>query len=131
MGATALRDFTWLMRSADAGLLIGVLGIGRVLGGDRVEDEPRRGVSFGTRTISLGVQFSMSSLRGVAASDEDANGLIDDRRRSQICSGVRPGWAAQGVWRAGGRWWIWQGAGWFLLVLMLVELTMTAPVALG
>ena len=35
------------------------------------------------------------------------------------------------VWRAGGRWWIWQGAGWFLLVLMLVELTMTAPVALG
>ena len=35
------------------------------------------------------------------------------------------------VWRAGGRWWIWQGTGWFLLVLMLVELTMTAPVALG
>jgi hypothetical protein len=35
------------------------------------------------------------------------------------------------VWRAGGRWWIWQGAGWFLLVLMLVELTMTAPMALG
>lgn len=35
------------------------------------------------------------------------------------------------IWRAGGRWWIWQGAGWFLLMLMLVELTMTAPVALG
>lgn len=35
------------------------------------------------------------------------------------------------LWRAGGRWWIWQGAGWFLLVLMLVELTLTAPVALG
>jgi hypothetical protein len=34
------------------------------------------------------------------------------------------------VWRAGGRWWIWQGAGWFLLVLMLVVLTMTVPVAL-
>ena len=34
------------------------------------------------------------------------------------------------VWRARGRWWIWQGAGWFLLVLMLVVLTMTAPVAL-
>ena len=33
------------------------------------------------------------------------------------------------VWRARGRWWIWQGAGWFLLVLMLVVL-MTAPVAL-
>jgi hypothetical protein len=35
------------------------------------------------------------------------------------------------VWRAGGRWWIWQGAGWLLLVLMLVELTMTASVAIG
>jgi hypothetical protein len=34
------------------------------------------------------------------------------------------------VWRASGRWWIWQGAGWFLLALMLVVLTMTAPVAL-
>ena len=35
------------------------------------------------------------------------------------------------VWRAEGRWWIWQGAGWFLLALMLVVLTMTVPVALG
>ena len=34
------------------------------------------------------------------------------------------------VWRARGRWWIWQGVGWFLLVLMLVVLTMTVPVAL-
>ena len=34
------------------------------------------------------------------------------------------------VWRARGRWWIWQGAGWFLMVLMLVVLTMTVPVAL-
>jgi hypothetical protein len=89
--ATALRDFTWLMHSADVGLLIGVLGIGRVFGGERVEDELRGGVSIGARAISLGVQFSMSSLRGVAVSDEDADGLIDDRRRSQICPGVRPG----------------------------------------
>jgi hypothetical protein len=34
------------------------------------------------------------------------------------------------VWRAAGRWWIWQGAGWFLLVLMLAVLTMTVPMAL-
>jgi hypothetical protein len=34
------------------------------------------------------------------------------------------------VWRARGGWWIWQGAGWFLLVLMLVVLGMTAPMAL-
>jgi hypothetical protein len=34
------------------------------------------------------------------------------------------------VWRARGGWWIWQGAGWFLLVLMLVVLFMSAPIAL-
>ncbi len=34
------------------------------------------------------------------------------------------------VWRARGRWWIWQGAGWFMLLLMLVVLVMTVPIAL-
>jgi hypothetical protein len=34
------------------------------------------------------------------------------------------------VWRARGRWWIWQGAGWFMLLLMLVVLAMTAPTGL-
>jgi hypothetical protein len=34
------------------------------------------------------------------------------------------------IWRASGRWWIWQGAGWFLLALMLVVLTMTGSAAL-
>ena len=34
------------------------------------------------------------------------------------------------VWRARGGWWIWQGAGWFLMLLMLVVLAMTVPVAL-
>lgn len=34
------------------------------------------------------------------------------------------------VWRGQGRWWIWQGAGWLLLVLMLVVLFLVAPTAL-
>ncbi|HZQ30794.1 MAG TPA: hypothetical protein VFB19_03560 [Mycobacterium sp.] len=34
------------------------------------------------------------------------------------------------TWRARGGWWIWQGAGWFLLVLMLLVLSMTIPVGL-
>ncbi len=34
------------------------------------------------------------------------------------------------VWRDHGTWWAWQGAGWFLLTLMLVTLTMgAAPIA--
>jgi hypothetical protein len=31
------------------------------------------------------------------------------------------------IWRAYGTWWAWQGAGWFLLTLMVVTLTMGAP----
>ncbi|HUO36381.1 MAG TPA: hypothetical protein VMU34_00315 [Mycobacterium sp.] len=34
------------------------------------------------------------------------------------------------VWRERGGWWIWQGAGWFLMVLMTVVLAMTVPAAL-
>lgn len=34
------------------------------------------------------------------------------------------------VWKRSGRWWIWQGAGWFLLVFMLVMLRMSTPAAL-
>jgi hypothetical protein len=33
------------------------------------------------------------------------------------------------VWRDHGTWWGWQGAGWFLMILMLVTLTMGAPIA--
>jgi hypothetical protein len=35
------------------------------------------------------------------------------------------------VWRDHGTWWAWQGAGWFLLMLMLVTLTMGAPPIAG
>jgi hypothetical protein len=34
------------------------------------------------------------------------------------------------TWRAQGSWVVWQGAGWFLMMLMLVVLFMTAPFAL-
>ncbi len=35
------------------------------------------------------------------------------------------------IWRDGGTWWAWQGAGWFLLMLMVVTLTMGAPPIAG
>ena len=91
MGATAPPDRTRLTHSTDVGLLIGALGIGRVLSGERVKNELGGGVSIDARAISLVVQFLMSLPRGVAAANEDPDGLIDDRRRSQICAGVRPG----------------------------------------
>jgi hypothetical protein len=33
------------------------------------------------------------------------------------------------VWRDHGTWWAWQGAGWFLLMLMVLTLTMGVPIA--
>jgi hypothetical protein len=35
------------------------------------------------------------------------------------------------VWKSRGTWWGWQGAGWFLLMLMLVTLTMGVPPIAG
>jgi hypothetical protein len=35
------------------------------------------------------------------------------------------------VWRERGTWWAWQGAGWFLLTLMLLTLTMGVPPIAG
>jgi hypothetical protein len=33
------------------------------------------------------------------------------------------------VWRDRGTWWAWQGAGWLLMILMFVTLTMSVPIA--
>ena len=35
------------------------------------------------------------------------------------------------VWRRRGTWWPWQGAGWFLMITMLLLLTMTLPPIAG
>jgi lysylphosphatidylglycerol synthetase-like protein (DUF2156 family) len=35
------------------------------------------------------------------------------------------------VWRAEGVWWGWQGAGWFLMMVMLLTLTMGFPAIAG
>jgi hypothetical protein len=35
------------------------------------------------------------------------------------------------IWRGHGTWWAWQGAGWFLLMLMLLTLTMGVPPIAG
>lgn len=35
------------------------------------------------------------------------------------------------VWRQHGTWWPWQGAGWFLMIAMLLVLTMSLPAIAG
>jgi uncharacterized membrane protein len=40
-------------------------------------------------------------------------------------------WRTYRVWREEGAWWGWQGAGWFLMTLMMLTLTMGFPTLAG
>lgn len=44
-----------------------------------------------------------------------------------LAGGLRAFLRTYRVWRDRGIWWAWQGAGWFLLTLMAVVLTMSVP----
>ena len=47
-----------------------------------------------------------------------------------LFGGIWAFWRTYQVWRRSGTWWPWQGAGWFLMMLMLLTLTMGfAPLA--
>lgn len=112
--------------------------------------EPRRdratyaaAVKFGGIVVAVALVVLFASLAWVnGCKSDDADGAL------AACSAIQRNTLAIGpavilfvggvgafvrtyqVWRACGGWWIWQGAGWFLLVLMMLVLTMTAPIAL-
>ncbi|MBV8181411.1 MAG: hypothetical protein JOY55_24285 [Mycobacterium sp.] len=48
-----------------------------------------------------------------------------------LAAGCRAFLRTYRVWRDCGTWWGWQGAGWFLMMLMLVTLTMGVPPIAG
>jgi len=48
-----------------------------------------------------------------------------------LAGGLRAFLRTYRVWRDEGTWWGWHGAGWFLLTLMVVTLSMAAPVIAG
>ncbi len=48
-----------------------------------------------------------------------------------FAGGVRAFVRTYQTWRAYETWWAWQGAGWFLLTMMLVVLTMSLPPLIG
>ena len=100
-------------------------------------------VKFGGVVVGLALVVLIASLAWVSGCKTGTGqGALD------ACTGVQRNMVALGapvilllggfgafvatyrVWRARGGWWIWQGAGWFLLVLMLVVLAMTVPSAL-
>lgn len=48
-----------------------------------------------------------------------------------LVSGVRAFVRTYRTWRDHGTWWAWQGAGWFLMTLMVLTLTMGVPPIAG
>ncbi|MGH3521906.1 MAG: hypothetical protein ACRDU4_03530, partial [Mycobacterium sp.] len=108
-------------------------------GGDRLgqeDNEVHAAVRFAVLVAVAGVAFLVlaalwaSTCRGAMDIDTVACGAV---QRTVLAFGaplilLTAGcWAflrTYRVWRDHGTWWAWQGAGWFLLMLMLVTLTM-------
>ena len=101
--------------------------------------EVREAVRFAVAAAAVGVGFVIlaavwvSTCHGAMAVDTAACGAP---QRTLLAFGAPVILLAAGlwafvrtyrVWRDGGTWWGWQGAGWFLLMLMLITLTIGAP----
>jgi hypothetical protein len=114
--------------------------------GDRLgqeDSEVQAAVRFALLAAAAGVGFLIvaalwvSTCKGQMALDTVACGAP---QRALLAFGAPAillaggGWAflrTYRVWRDRGTWWAWQGAGWFLLMLMLLTLTMGVPPIAG
>jgi hypothetical protein len=115
-------------------------------GGDRLgheDNEVRAAIRFAVLAAVAGMAFLIvaavwaSTCTGAMAVDTVACGAP---QRTILAFGAPVILLAAGclaflrtyrVWRDRGTWWGWQGAGWFLLMLMLVTLTMGTPLIAG
>jgi hypothetical protein len=103
----------------------------------------RQAVRFGLVIAVLGVAFLVvaavwvSTCDGATAADTVACGMPE---RTMLAlggpiilavGGIRAFVRTYQVWRQHGTWWPWQGAGWFLMTLMLFVLTMSLPTLAG
>ncbi|ORV14608.1 hypothetical protein [Mycobacterium celatum] len=115
-------------------------------GGDRLGQEDRdvqSAVRFAVLAGVAGVAFLIvaalwvSTCNGAMAVDTVACGapqrtlLAFGAPVILFASGVWAFLRTYRIWRDEGTWWAWQGAGWFLLMLMLLTLTMGAPPIAG
>jgi hypothetical protein len=112
-------------------------------GGDRLgqeDEEVRSAIRFAGLTTVVGVAFVLLAAWWVSSCDparETVATVVCGRPyRTVLAAGSPVIFAAGGlwaflrtyqVWRARGTWWGWQGAGWFLLSLMLFVLIISAP----
>jgi hypothetical protein len=111
---------------------------------DLRHDDPnvRDAVRFGLVVAVLGVAFlvvaavSVSTCDGATA-DTVACGMPQRLRLAigapaiLLIGGLRAVVRTYQTWRKNETWWAWQGAGWFLMTLILLVLTMSMPALAG
>lgn len=115
-------------------------------GGDRLGHEDKEvhaAVRFAVLAAIAGLAFLVvaalwaSTCKGAMAKDTVACGaaqltiLAFGAPLILFAAGCRAFLRTYRIWRDHGTWWAWQGAGWFLLMLMLVTLTMGVPPIAG
>jgi len=115
-------------------------------GGDRLgqeDNEVHAAVRFAMIAAVAGVAFLVvaalwaSTCQGAMAVDTVACGgpqltiLAFGAPLILLVAGCRAFWRTYRIWQSNGTWWAWQGAGWFLFMLMVVTLTMGVPPIAG
>ncbi len=115
------------------------------LGGDRAgqrDTEVRAAIRFAALATAAGVGFVVMAALWVSTCGEASTDTVacGPPERALLAFGgplillVAGLWAflrTYQVWRDQGTWWGWHGAGWFLLTLMLVALSMSVPPIAG
>jgi hypothetical protein len=112
--------------------------------GDRlgqVDNEVHHAVRFALLAAAVGVGFLViaalwdSTCKGAMSVDTAACGapqltiLAFGAPVILLLAGIWAFVRTYRIWRDRGTWWAWQGAGWLLMVLMVVTLTVGAPIA--
>jgi hypothetical protein len=107
----------------------------------RVDNEVHTAIRFAVLAAAAGVAFLIvaalwdSTCKGAMSIDTVACGapqLTILALGAPLILLSAAGWAfvrTYRIWRNGGTWWAWQGAGWFLMTSMFVTLAMGAPIA--
>lgn len=109
-------------------------------GGDRLgheDDEARTAIRFAAVITAAGSAFVVLAAFWTGSCDPASVTVVCGRPYRAVLALGGPAILAGGglraflrtyrVWRARGTWWAWQGAGWFLMSLMLFVMLISAP----